>query len=117
MILVVEDNLNARLLLARMLTRAGYEVVETENGEEALHLLDHRRVKLVITDLAMPKMTGFGLINEIHLKQPRLPIILVTSYLSPTVADKILDGHTKFIPKPINRNDLLSTVDRLILRQ
>jgi DNA-binding NtrC family response regulator len=114
MILVVEDNPNARQLFGRMLRSAGYEVIESEDGEEALHLLDEHPLKLVITDLAMPKMTGFGLINQIRAKHPRLPIILVTGYLSPVAAEKILDDHIEFIPKPIDRNSLLSTVDRLL---
>jgi len=94
MILVVEDNPSARQLLSRMLSNAGHEVIESADGDEALRLLDARPFDLVITDLAMPKTTGFGLISHIRLKWPRLPIILFTGYLS---------------PKPVNKSSTISS--------
>ena len=114
MILVVEDNPNWRQLLARILRSEGYEVIESEDGEDALHLLEQHPLNLVITDLALPKMTGFGLLTYIRRHLPRLPVILVTAYLSPKVAINILDERTEFIPKPVNRDHLLAAVNRLL---
>jgi two-component system response regulator FlrC len=114
MILIVEDNPNARQLLARILSRAGHDVIESGDGEDALHLLDTQSFDLVITDLALPKTTGFGLISHIRLKWPRLPVILVTGYLSPDAGKKILDEFIEFIPKPIDRNRLIATVNRFV---
>jgi CheY-like chemotaxis protein len=113
MILLVEDNPNARLLFTRILSSAGHEVIESDNGEEALNLLKNHRIDLVVTDLAMPKMTGFGLIGEIRARWPRLPVILITGYLSPGAARMILDKHVEFVPKPVDRNLLIATVNRL----
>ena len=114
MILVVEDNPSARQLLSRMLSNAGHEVIESADGDEALRLLDARPFDLVITDLAMPKTTGFGLISHIRLKWPRLPIILVTGYLSPQAGKQILDDFVEFIPKPVNRDQLVAAVNRRV---
>ena len=114
MILIVEDNPNARRLLARILSSAGHEVLESGDGDDALHLLDTHQFDRVITDLALPNTTGFGLISHIRVKWPRLPIILVTGYLSPNAAKKILDEFVEFIPKPVDRNRLVATVNRLV---
>ena len=113
MILLVEDNPNARLLFSRILSSAGHEVVESENGEAAVSLLEENRFDLVITDLAMPKMTGFGLIAEIRARWPRLPVILISDYLSPEAARDILGKQVEFVPKPVDRSQLIATVDRL----
>ena len=113
MILLVEDNPNARLLFAQILSSAGYQVVESENGEEAVSLLDEHPIDLVVTDLAMPKMTGFGLLTHIRQKRPSLPVILVSAYLSPEAARKILDERTEFVPKPVDRDQLITLVNRL----
>jgi CheY-like chemotaxis protein len=102
MILLVEDNPNARLLFAQILSSAGHEVVESENGEEAVSLLEEHRIDLVVTDLAMPKMTGVGLLTHIREKRPSLP-----AYLSPDEARKILDERTElFQSQSIGTNSL-----------
>lgn len=116
MILIAEDDANARQLFARILSRAGHQILEGTDGEEALQLFERHPVDLVITDLAMPKMSGFGLITNIHIRKPRFPIILVSGYLSEDAAKDILDEHVEFIPKPIDRNRLITTVNRLLPR-
>jgi CheY-like chemotaxis protein len=113
MIVLVEDNPNARLLFARILSSAGHEVIASENGEDAVGLLEEHRIDLVITDLAMPKMTSFGLLIHIRKKWPSLPVILISAYLSPDAARTILNEHTEFVPKPVDRHKLIDTVNRL----
>jgi|SRR5215475_14232519 len=113
MILIAEDDANARLLFTRILSRTGHDVLEGQDGEEALRLFETHLFDLVITDLVMPKINGFDLITRIHRKKPSLPIILVSGYLSEDGAKNILAGAVEFIPKPINRNRLIATVNRL----
>jgi DNA-binding NtrC family response regulator len=114
MVLIVEDNPNARHLFARILSSVGHEVIQSGDGDDAVHLLNTHQFDLVITDLALPKTTGFGVISHIRRKWPRLPIILVTGYLSPTAAKKILDEFIEFIPKPVDRYRLVATVNRFL---
>ena len=114
MILVVEDNPNTRELFVRILSREGHQVIETDDGGAALRLLDTHQFDLVITDLALPNTTGFGVISHVRMKWPCLPIILVTAYLSPDAGKKILDEFVEFIPKPVDRTRLIATVNRLV---
>ena len=80
-----------------------------------MDLLDSRQFDLVITDLPLPHTTGFGIISYIRTKWPGLPIILVTAYLSPDAAKKVLDAFVEYIPKPVDRDQLIATVNRFVL--
>jgi CheY-like chemotaxis protein len=111
MILIVEDEAISRSAFATLLAHRGHEVMEAADGQQALNLLNQHQFKVVITDPALPKVTGFGLIGEIRRKWPNIPIILVTTYLSPQVAKELLTGKTKFISKPVDNNELLAAVE------
>jgi DNA-binding NtrC family response regulator len=112
-ILLVEDHEASRRTYARLLAIRGYEVMEAADGEKALNLLDQYKFNLVITDLAMPKVTGFGLLIQMRVKCPDIPVILVTGYLSPHAAETILHDNVKFLSKPVDSNELIATVERL----
>ena len=112
MILLVEDDDAARYTFARLMRTAGHEVMEARNGDEALALLAKHDFDLVITDLAMPKVTGFGLLTEMRLKWPEIPVILVTAYLSPDAAKAILQEKVIFLPKPLDPGKLMASVER-----
>jgi signal transduction histidine kinase len=70
-VMVVDDDAQLRLLVAEVLRRAGHEIVEAADGEEALRLLDERLPDLILTDLVMPKVDGAQLIEEV-LAQARI---------------------------------------------
>ena len=115
MILFVEDDDAARYSFARLMRLAGHEVMEARNGDEALALLAQHDFNLVITDLAMPKVTGFGLLAEMRLKWPEIPVILVTAYLSPEAAKTVLQENVIFLPKPLDPRELMAAVERFTL--
>ena len=85
-ILLVDDEKTVRAPLARLLARAGYDVVETSSGEEALDLLRDARVDLLITDLFMREMGGLELIVNARAMAPRLRIILMSGETPDRVA-------------------------------
>ena len=114
MVLIVEDNAHARELFARIVSGLGHEVLESEDGTDALRLLDMHEVDLVITDLRMPKMDGFSLISHVRLKWPRLPIVLVSGYVSPDDVSKNRDEFLEISPKPVDRGHLIATVNRFV---
>src|SRR5215475_315388 len=81
-VLLVEDDRQNRELIGRVLRRDGYEVLEASDGAIALEILRTFGCDLVITDLVMPKLNGIKFVEQLHALQARLPIILITGYLS-----------------------------------
>ena len=114
MILLVDDEEGYRELVARMLAKAGYEVVQAADGIEALSLLEKSKIDLVISDILMPVLNGYALVARLRAKWPDMPVILTTGYLSQQAAKSMMNGSVDFIPKPIDPEVLIQTVQRLV---
>ena len=114
MILLVDDEEGYRELVARMLAKAGYEVVQAADGIEALSLLEKSKIDLVISDILMPVLNGYALVARLRAKWPHMPVILTTGYLSHDAAKSMMNGSVDFIPKPIDPEVLIQTVQRLV---
>ena len=112
MILLVDDEEGYRELIARVLTKAGYEVLQAADGLEALSLLEKSTVDLVISDILMPALNGYALVARLRAKWPAMPVILTTGYLSEDAAKTMMNGSVDFIPKPINTETLLDIIQR-----
>jgi CheY-like chemotaxis protein len=113
MILLVEDEAITRNAFADALRMEGEEVTQAADGIQALALLDKSHVDLVITDLVMPKLTGFDLVGQIRSKWPHIPILIISAHISQD-AERISDGNAEFMYKPIDPPDLIATVRRLL---
>src|SRR5436305_3517256 len=74
-ILVVDDDECIRLLYARLLQREGYEVATAENGFDALLQLKHFLPEVIISDLNMPKMSGFEFLSVVRRRFPKISVI------------------------------------------
>ena len=104
-LLVVDDDRVTRLTISRVLKKAGYEVVETGNGVEALEAVAHSHPSLVLMDVLMPEMDGYTACHELRFRYDHqsLPILMLTALSDPQSIDKAFDsGATDFITKPIN---------------
>lgn len=116
-ILIVEDKPTSRELLRTVLEQQGYEVVEAENGEEALARLREHVPDLVLMDLQMPSRNGYDVLKEIR-KDPHLnalPVVAVTANAMPEDRDRVLAaGFTGYIAKPVALNRLREEVNRLL---
>ncbi|CUS91808.1 GAF domain-containing protein, partial [Candidatus Kryptonium thompsonii] len=120
-ILVVDDNTEARKLLAELLTQSGFNVIEAENGKSALEILSTRKdFALIISDILMPVMDGFKFCHEVK-SNPELssiPFVFLTgSYISDE--DKIFGiklGADDFIIKPIQFDELLKRINDVIYK-
>ena len=82
-ILFVEDNESIRDILSRYLAKYGYNIVVAENGKEALKVLDGlQHVDLIITDVVMPEMGGYELINIVKKRIPDIKVIFTSGYIN-----------------------------------
>ena len=114
MILVVDDEAVYRELLAKILTKAGYHVITAADGNEALTLLEHSHFDLIISDVFMPNLNGYALAARIRAKDPNVPIILISGYLSHDNPKNLLGGSTEYIAKPVDPELMIATVHQLI---
>jgi DNA-binding NtrC family response regulator len=113
-ILVIEDDNAFRQVLVTMLARAGYEVIQAENGNEALRQCQSIQPDLVLTDIIMPDKEGLETIQELLNLAPNMKIIAMSgggrfgpnSYLP--LAEKL--GAKRTLQKPFMRDELLSTI-------
>jgi CheY-like chemotaxis protein len=104
-ILVVDDDEEVRVIVAEFLEDFGYSVIQAEGGSTALRLLDHNpSVKLVITDIRMPDMSGFELADIATARQADLRIILISGYF---VAKQVT---RRFLRKPFRMRELQAAV-------
>jgi two-component system, cell cycle sensor histidine kinase and response regulator CckA len=111
-ILLVDDEEGYRELIARVLTKAGYEVLQAADGLEALSLLEKSKVDLVISDILMPALNGYALVARLRARWPKMPVILTTGFLSQESAKSMMNGSVDFIPKPIIAETLLDMIQR-----
>lgn len=110
-ILVVDDEQNIRDMLAEILTEEGYSVESARDGEEALHAVKRHSPSLVLLDLNMPILDGFGFVKSLAERGIGMPIILMSAatHLRKHAADL---GVVAFIGKPFEILDLLKTVEQ-----
>ena len=115
-ILIVDDSPTERHVLNDMLTKAGYEVVASDNGEDAIQKARKVRPDLILMDVVMPGLNGFQATRAIA-RDPdtrTIPIIMCTSKSQET--DKIWgmrQGARDYIVKPVSRDELLAKIHAL----
>jgi DNA-binding response OmpR family regulator len=113
-ILVVDDHINILRLLSEELLDQGYQVMEANNGKEALAKLTEKKCDLVIMDIIMPQMNGFDAIREMR-KFSRVPVI-ACSFDAHNKDMALKLGADHFTIKPYDIDDLLGSID-LLLKQ
>jgi CheY-like chemotaxis protein len=114
-ILVAEDNKTLQDVVSRILDFMGFEVALAGNGVEALSLFIENSFDLVLTDLEMPIMDGWGLTHCIKERSPNTPVVLMTGADRETVLKKVKSAPIdSVIFKPFLINDFQSTVQRVL---
>lgn len=110
-ILVVDDEEIARTNLEYVLKKEGYEVATAANGLDALESMKGREFDLILTDLKMEKMDGIQLLESARQVAQHTEIVLITGYATvATAVDALKKGATHYLPKPIDLEELRSTV-------
>jgi CheY-like chemotaxis protein len=116
-ILIVENEISNRILVERVLSTRGYRCLSASNGREALDILDHEHVDLILTDLSMPVLDGYRTTQLIR-ERPGLanvPIVAVTAYALNDESEAAMKiGCNEYLTKPFKPKQLLEVVDRLL---
>jgi DNA-binding NtrC family response regulator len=113
-ILVVEDEENARVALAKILVNEGFDVASAGNGREALDYLRSSEVELIITDLNMPEMNGLAFLRELNLRYPSSNVIMITAYGEvESYLEAMTLGAFEYINKPVRYDDLKKVINKI----
>lgn len=118
-ILVVEDEILLREMLASTLQFLGYTVITAKDGKEAVALFDlrHKDIGAVICDYGLPKLSGIDAFKKMKTIQPSLQFVLTTGYLDPERRSEIAEeGILNFIQKPYLTDDVLRLVRTVLDR-
>jgi CheY-like chemotaxis protein len=111
-ILVVDDDQDARELIAAVLMQAGYAIEVASDGFEALRKLGQTHPDLILTDFQMPGMHGVELIQQIRRSNSEIPVILATGMETRDLCTSAEGyGAIACLVKPINLEELLWTID------
>jgi PAS domain S-box-containing protein len=112
-ILIVEDEPMVRTIASEILSRAGYETVLAENGEDALRLVEAGvAFDLVVSDLMMPKLTGPELSEQLRERGHVVPTVFISGYPADLDLDSLGEELTAFVAKPFTGEALTEAVRR-----
>ncbi|WP_270728829.1 response regulator [Shimia sp. Alg240-R146] len=117
-ILAIDDSRTMRAMLETALTEAGMDVDLAEDGVEGLEVLPDAAPDLVITDINMPRLDGFGLIEGVREKPEyaSLPILVLTTENGDALKQRARDaGATGWIVKPFDADKLVAVINRLVV--
>jgi two-component system cell cycle sensor histidine kinase/response regulator CckA len=112
-ILVVDDESEVRLLVSEMLRFYGYNVMEAPNASNAFLIMEKYQdnVDLILTDIVMPEMNGFELVEKISPLYPKLKIVFMSGFTDKVTADHPhLDKEKNFVQKPFTANTLIQKI-------
>ena len=116
-IMTVDDSNSIRQMVGFTLKRAGFEVVEAVDGNDAISQLNTTTIDMMITDLNMPNMDGIELIKEVRTK-PQYKFIPIVMLTTESQEDKKLAGKaagaTGWIVKPFKPDQLLSVIKKVL---
>ena len=117
-VLIVDDSASLRTVVNLALTRAGYEVLEGCDGQDALAKLDGRRVHLIVSDVNMPNMDGITFVTHVkaHPRHKFTPVVMLTTEGQDAKKEQgRAAGAKAWIVKPFQPQTLVDAVAKLIV--
>jgi two-component system cell cycle sensor histidine kinase/response regulator CckA len=118
MVLVVDDEPLLHIITSRVLDRAGFDVLNAQDGLEATELLSHagQAPSLVVTDIRMPRMDGLELGRWVETRYPGVPLLYVSGFLYEAPPLDSDNGARAFLGKPFTPDAFLAQVRELCAR-
>jgi DNA-binding response OmpR family regulator len=113
-ILIIEDSRFTRSSIAKVLKNDQHEVLEAENGAVGLAMIGEHKPDFVITDLLMPEMDGFELLENLRSRGIAVPVIVMSADIQETTRKRVLElGAKTLLHKPFQGPELLSVLSKL----
>ncbi len=110
-ILIIDDEPVLQDVLATLLRREGFQVVQAGTAAEGLRLAEEHEIDLVLLDLMLPDRSGLEVLRELKQRSPELVIVVITAYSSvETAIAAMRDGAFHYIPKPFKNQEVILTV-------
>lgn len=119
-LLLVDDSVSVRKVVAKLLARAGYRVTTAADGAEAAERLRDERFDALLTDLEMPRMSGYELLEEVRARPATagLPVVVMTSRAGEKHMQLAFElGATDYLTKPVDETKLLAFLARTLSAQ
>ena len=115
-ILIADDHDDNRELLQLLLRGAGYEVWEAKDGRECLALAQKEAPDLIVMDLSMPVLDGWGVLQQLQADQRTLtiPCMAVTAHADLKPDEALATGFSAYVSKPYAAEDLLKTIETVL---
>ena len=116
-ILIVDDAEFLRMRISKMLVAEGHEVIEAENGLQAVDIFKTAHPDLVLMDITMPEMDGLTALKTIKGVDPAARVIMLTALGQESVVlDAIKSGAKDFVVKPIERERVIGAINKILTK-
>jgi DNA-binding NtrC family response regulator len=109
-ILLVDDNPRIRKDIVCFLRTQRYDISEASNGSEAIRLLENEKFNLIVSDILMSKLDGFGVLKHAQAVVPEIPVVLMSGVAGIEASQTIERGAIDFIRKPFDLQEVLSKI-------
>jgi two-component system response regulator HydG len=117
-ILIVEDDVENRTAMVKVLQSAGYDTLEADNGQTGLDYILEHNIDILVSDLRLPVMDGVELLKRAKASDQDLEVILITGHGTVEIAvEAIKEGAYDFITKPIKKAQLLRAIEKAAEKQ
>lgn len=113
-ILLAEDDYSLRGFLKRALERAGHDVLDCENGDDAIDALEAHDFDLLLTDIVMPGADGIEVARTASARDPAMKIMFISGFAAVALTAAQASPQAKVLAKPVHLKDLVDEVDRMI---
>ena len=116
-ILIAEDDAQLRQMFCRVLQRSGFTPIPVADGQEALEVLEREVVDLIVSDIMMPRVDGYELVQALRESGSQIPVLMITA--KDRFQDMqlgFLSGTDDFMVKPVNVNEMVLRINALLRR-
>ncbi|HEX3276505.1 MAG TPA: response regulator [Gemmatimonadales bacterium] len=113
-VLIVDDEAAIRRFAARVLLEEGFEVLEAEDGVQALTTIATGQVNAVVSDIVMPRLNGVQLMEALSISHPHLPVVLMSGYATGELVGMGIAAPCALIAKPFPPERLIEEVRRCL---